>query len=132
MQFKLTPAMTTIAHIISGGFIGLLSSSISAVVQYNGTHALTWSDVGTDFVVFAVAFLAGLSSSYIHVVASIRQSPALPQAESDVVSIVAPLVESKMNALESRLRASLSAQSSTAQPTPVQATTPLSDTKNVA
>lgn len=131
---KITPAMSTILHIIWSGVFGLIVGGGAAVVQYNSVHGI---DVGVDVSLFAGMFLTGFGSMAIATWHNIEKSPALPQAEKDVeaqaVVAVEPLAQQAHERLDQVVKwiNSHATQHSTAPVQPVvakpqQNTTPVS------
>lgn len=82
---KLSPAFTTLLHIVWSGIFGLLVGGGSAVVQYNTTHGI---NLEQDAISFSIAVLTGLGGTVISILHNVQTSPALPQAEAEVGSAI--------------------------------------------
>lgn len=83
---KLSPAFTTLLHIVWSGIFGLIIGGGTAVIQYNTTHGI---NLEQDAMLFALTVLTGLGSTAISILHNVQASPALPQAEAEVESAIA-------------------------------------------
>lgn len=80
---KLSPAFSTLSHIIWSGIFGLIIGGGTAVFQYNTTHGI---NIEQDATLFALTILTGLGSAIIATWNAVQKSPALPEAEKEVES----------------------------------------------
>lgn len=82
---KLSPALSTLLHIVWSGLFGLIIAGGTAAVQYNATNGINF---GQDGIIFATVVLTGLGSTLIAIWSNIQKSPALPLAESEVQAAI--------------------------------------------
>jgi len=121
----LSPALTTLAHIVWGGIFGLLISGGAAISQYNATNGI---NIPQDAAVFALAVLTGIGSASIATWNNIKKSPALPVAEAEVESVAkdqfnqfAQSVHGRLSTIEAWLQSHIQTHAASVPSTPVQA-----------
>lgn len=83
---KISPAFSTLLHIVWSALFGLIISGGTAVIQYNSTHGI---NIEQDAILFALVITTGLGSTAIAAMRAIQQSPALPVAEKEVEDAIA-------------------------------------------
>lgn len=155
---KLSPAFSTLLHIVWGGVFGLLISGGAAISQYNATNGI---NISQDAAVFALAVLTGLGSAGISTWNNIQKSHAWPVAEKEVEDAAtaqykqfAQDAQSRLSNIEAWLQSHIQAHTAsmssmsvqvpqsvavpsslskvTLQPIPAQSTPTVASTPNIA